>query len=326
MTLTELRYIVAVAREGHFGKAAKKCFVSQPTLSLGIKKLEDELGILLFERGQKEVLITPIGRKIIKQAEQALKEISTLKEMARTGHDPLSAPVRLAAIYTVGPYLFPSLLPVIRDQSPEITLLIEENYTSQISDKLKRGEIDIGIVSLPYDEPGVDIYPLYEEPFVALLPSAHPLNSLTTVSPDELARETVLLLGSQHCFREQVLQFCPRFMHSMSDDDNLQATLEGGSLETIRYMVASGVGVTVLPTTAACAEKYSQRLVTVKRFRGLQPSRQIALVSRKNFSRSCVVVLIANAIRKCRLSGIRFLEKEPVFRPVGVTDALALAT
>lgn len=318
MTLTELRYIVAVARDRHFGRAAKRCFVSQPTLSLGIKKLEDELGITLFERGQKEIGITPVGHKIVEQAERAIREINAIKDIAKRNKDPLSIPLRIGAIHTVGPYLFPSLLPVVRDMQPKLPLLIEENYTANLTERLHSDDIDIAIISLPYDEPNLETHILYDEPFVALLPSAHPLTANKTIRMEDLSRETVLLLGAKHCFRDQVLEICPQCIHSVASDDSLQSTLEGSSLETIRYMVASGIGVTILPATAACAEKYSQRLVTIRRFENVEAQRRVALAWRRGFPRIEAVELIAAAIHRCGLSGVNmhstydFSKEEPV--------------
>ena len=170
MTLTELRYIVAVAREGHFGRAADSCCVSQPTLSLGVKKLEDELGVLLFERGHHEVLVTPAGRRIVEQAGRILEESNVLKRMARESMDPLAAPLRLGAIYTVGPYLLPALLPAVKERAPHMALIVEESYTAILSKRLHSGALDAAILSLPFEEPGLRAEPLYEEPFVGSAP------------------------------------------------------------------------------------------------------------------------------------------------------------
>jgi len=310
MTLTELRYIIAVARDRHFGHAAKRCFVSQPTLSLGIKKLEQELGVALFERGSREVIITPEGNKIVEQAKKVMSEINAIKDIA-SYHRPLTrSPLRIGAIHTVGPYLFPSLLPVIRDLRPGLPMLIEENYTTALTERLHNGEIDMAIVSLPYEEQGLDSLALYDEPFVALLPSSHTLTAYNELSLKRLAQETVLLLGPQHCFRDQVLEICPDCIQSVAKDDSLQNTLEGSSLETIRYMVASGVGVTIIPAMAACAEKYSQRLVAIRRFNNSRAHRRIALVWRRGFPRTELIELLVTAIHACGLSGIHILGNE----------------
>lgn len=305
MTLTELRYIVAVAKEKQFCKAAKACFVSQPTLSLGIKKLEDELGVLLFERKHQDLVITPIGQKIVEQAERALKEVKAIKELAQLDHDPMSEPLKLGAIHTVGPYLFPDLLPVVQENAPQLPLLVEENYTSELTKKLKNGDIDVAIISLPYNEAGIDSEVLYEEPFVILVPSSHPLAMNDTISVKQLARESILLLGPQHCFRDQVLALCPDCFKTRNEEEDIHSTFEGSSLETIRFMVAGGVGVTIVPRMAACADRYAQRLINIKHFTGIDPSRKIALAWRKNFTRMAAIDMLAQCIRDCSLGGAK---------------------
>lgn len=305
MTLTELRYITAVAREKQFCKAAKACFVSQPTLSLGIKKLEEELGVVLFERKHQELVITPIGQKIVEQAERVLKEVKAIKELAQLDQDPLSEPLKLGAIHTVGPYLFPDLLPVVQESAPQLPLLVEENYTSDLTKKLKNGDIDAAIISLPYNEAGIDSEILYEEPFVILVPSSHPLAMADSIPVKQLAKETILLLGPQHCFRDQVLALCPECFKTKASEDDIHNTFEGSSLETIRFMVAGGVGVTIVPRMAACADRYAQRLINIKHFSGIEPSRKIALAWRKNFTRMEAIDMLAQCIRDCSLGGAK---------------------
>ena len=296
MTLTELRYIIAVARERHFGKAAESCFVSQPTLSVAIKKLEEELEIVIFERGRGEVTLTPMGEQIVSQAQRVLEEASRIGKLAQQGQDQLAGPLRIGAIYTVGPYLFPRLIPALADAAPSMRMIVEENYTSILRDRLKHGDLDVILVSLPFDEPGILTRPLYEEPFVALLPASHPLTQSDAVEPAELASEQVLLLGAGHCFRDQVLDFCPECYRSGRAQGELQQSLEGGSLETIRYMVASGLGVTVVPCTAAGADQFSRRLLEIRRFRNHGFGRQVALAWRRTFTRPEAVDAISSAI------------------------------
>jgi LysR family hydrogen peroxide-inducible transcriptional activator len=305
MTLTELRYIVAVAKEKQFCKAAKSCYVSQPTLSLGIKKLEEELGVVLFERKHQELVITPVGRKIVEQAERVLKEVKSIKELAQLDQDPLSEPLKLGAVHTVGPYLFPDLLPVVQENAPKLPLLVEENYTSELTRKLKNGDIDAALISLPYDEPGIDAEVLYEEPFVVLVPSSHPLAMSDVISVKQLIKETILLLGPQHCFRDQVLALCQECFKDKAATDDIHNTFEGSSLETIRFMVAGGVGVTIVPRLAACADRYAQRLIAIKHFSGISPSRKIALAWRKNFTRMEAINVLAQCIRDCSLGGAK---------------------
>lgn len=310
MTLTELRYIVAVAREGHFGRAAEACHVSQPTLSLGVKKLEEELGVTLFERGHHEVVVTATGRKVVEQAARTLKEAKAVKDIARQPLAPLEGPLRIGSIHTVGPYLMPHLLPLMRERAPGMALIIEENITAALTQRLKNGELDVIIVSLPFDEHGIETRVLYEEPFVILLPASHPWTNEPAISIEELGTETVLLLGKGHCFREQVLQACPN-CEAPTNDDNLQNALEGSSLETIRQMVAGGVGVTILPSMAAGADRYSQRLLAIRRFADVAPSRRVALAWRKTFSRPEAIEALAESIRACPISGVTLVDEAP---------------
>lgn len=294
MTLTELQYIVAVAKKRHFGRAAEACFVSQPTLSVAVRKLEDELGVTLFERGKGEVRITPVGEQVVAQAQRVLEEVSTIRRIAREGDDPLAGPLRLGAIHTVGPYLFPQIVPALREQAPGMPLLLEENYTAALSEQLKRGELDVIVISLPFQEPGILTQPLYEEPFVVLLPAGHPWNQRDTIDPGQLIEENLLLLGAGHCFRDQVLALCPECVRTVAGEAH--RTLEGSSLETIRHMVASGLGVTILPCTSAGAGRYSERLVTIRRFSPPIPRRRVALAWRSSFPRSQAVEAVRQAV------------------------------
>jgi LysR family hydrogen peroxide-inducible transcriptional activator len=309
MTFTELRYIVALARERHFGRAAAACFVSQPTLSVAVKKLEDELGMVLFERGKTDVRVTPLGERIVAQAQRVLEEVEGVKRIARQDHDPLDGPLRLGAIYTVAPYLLPQLIPALHKQAPKMPLVIEENYTARLQERLLQGELDVIIISLPFVEPGLEVRALYDEPFMVVLPAGHPWRERSAIAVKELAEEPVLMLGAGHCFREQVLSVCPDCQYSVASDDPLARTMEGGSLETIRHMVASGVGVTVLPCTAAGADRYAQRLLVLKRFKPPIPRRRVALAWRKGFYRPQAVAALAKAIRACKLSCVEFVGK-----------------
>lgn len=309
MTLNELRYIVAVARERHFGHAAEACFISQPTLSVAVKKLEEELGVTLFERRKGEVTITPVGEQIVAQAQRVLEEASAIPQIARHGQNQLAGPLRLGAIYTIGPYLLPHLVPTLAENAPEMPLVIEENYTAVLTEKLKQGDLDAIIISYPYDEPGIATLPLYSEPFVVLLPSSHPLNRRKAIAVEELNRERVLLLGAGHCFRDQVLEICPECLHRNAGElvGDQQMNLEGGSLETIRYMVAGGLGITVLPCSAAGAERFSERLLTIRRFKGKAPSRVVALAWRKSFPRPDAIHALHDAVLSGSMSCVQMM-------------------
>jgi len=305
MNLSELRYVVALARECHFGRAAAACFVSQPTLSVAIKKLEDELGVILFERASHEVRVTPAGERVVEKAQQALEAVESVRQVASENGDPLSAPLRIGAIYTIGPYLFPDLIPNLAERAPGMPLIVEENYTSVLAEKLKQGELDVIIISLPFDEPNILTLPLYEEPFVILLPASHPLTQRKTLRSKHLEGENILMLGAGHCFRDQVIDACPACAPKAIGENASVYTAEGSSLETIRHMVASGMGLTVLPCTAAGADRYSQRLLAIRRFTNPSPSRVVALAWRATFPRPGAIDAVKAAIAASQLSCIR---------------------
>lgn len=300
MTLTELKYIVAVARERHFGRAAEACFVSQPTLSVGVKKLEEELGITLFERGSNEIRLTAIGELIVAQASRILDEAASLKGIAQQSGDPLSHPLRLGAIYSIGPYLLPQMLPIMRKAAPDMRLIIQENYTGNLREQLKQGKVDVIIISLPFEEPGVVTLPLYDEPFLVAMPHDHPWKERISISPDELCKQTVLMLGAGHCFRDQVLQVVPNLGRGETAD-GIQQTLEGSSLETIRYMVASGLGMTILPCTAAGIDREENKMLCFRPFDTPAPMRRVALAWRKSFPRPQAIEIVRQAIMQAKL-------------------------
>lgn len=301
MTLTDLRYLVALARERHFGRAAERCHVSQPTLSVAIKKVEEELGVQLFERSATEVKITSVGRRIVQQAEKVLVEAALLPEIAAAGKDPLLGPLRIGAIYTIGPYLLPRLIPRMREHAPRMPLVIQENFTHVLVEQLKRGELDVVILSLPFEEAGVVAQPLYDEPFRVLLPAGHPWASAPFIEADKLADDQLLLLGAGNCFRDQVLEVCPQCRNV----GGLQRTLEGSSLETIRHMVASGLGVTILPSSAADELQENNPLVAVRPFADPEPTRRVALAWRVTYPRSGAIDVLRQAILECGLPGVR---------------------
>jgi LysR family hydrogen peroxide-inducible transcriptional activator len=297
VTLTELKYIVALARERHFGRAAEKCFVSQPTLSVAVKKLEDELGAILFERGQNEVRTTPVGEQIVAQAERVLSEANLVKELADAAGDPLAGPLRLGAIYTIGPYLLPKLVPLIKERAPKMPLMIEESFTDRLLESLKRGDLDVAVLALPIAEPGLVAQAVYDESFRVLVPSGHAWAKKKNVSPDELLGEPLLMLGRGNCFRDQVLDLC-----TQAGAGGPQV-LEGSSLETIRHMVASGVGITVMPATAVDTLPRTDALLRVRPFADPQPSRRVGLVWRASFPRHQAIDLLRKALLDCRLPG-----------------------
>jgi LysR family hydrogen peroxide-inducible transcriptional activator len=317
MTLTELKYIVAVARERHFGRAAEACFVSQPTLSVAIKKLEDELNVQIFERGTSEVSVTPIGEQIVTQAQRVLEQTLAIKEIAKQGKDPLVGPLRLGVIYTIGPYLLPTLVKQMIKSVPQMPLMLQENYTLKLIELLKQGEIDVAIMALPFPETGLMVRPLYDEPFVVALPAGHPWESRKKIDAGDLKQETMLLLGTGHCFRDHVLGVCPELMRFSQTADGIQKTFEGSSLETIRHMVASGVGITVLPRMSvhevrAHAGGVDAGLLSYVPFDEPVPDRRVVLAWRKSFTRMPAIDAISEAIAACNLPGVHKLDMPAV--------------
>ncbi len=313
MTLTELKYIVAVARERHFGRAAEACFVSQPTLSVAIKKLEDELNVQIFERGTSEVSVTPIGEQIVTQAQRVLEQTLAIKEIAKQGKDPLVGPLRLGVIYTIGPYLLPTLVKQMIKRVPQMPLMLQENYTVKLIELLKQGEIDVAIMALPFPETGLMQRPLYDEPFVVALPSGHEWENRPKIAAEDLKQETMLLLGSGHCFRDHVLGVCPELMRFSQNADGIQKTFEGSSLETIRHMVASGVGITVLPRMSVQEVKphaggIDAGLLSYVAFGEPVPDRRVVLAWRKSFTRMPAIEAICDAINACDLQGVKKLD------------------
>ena len=302
MTLTELRYIVAVAREKHFGRAAEACFVSQPTLSVAIKKLEEELDVKLFERGSNEVSVTPLGSEIVRQAQTVIEQAAGIKEIARRGKDPVSGPLRLGVIYTIGPYLLPDLVRQAIELVPRMPLMLQENFTVKLLDMLRTGELDAAILAEPFPDAGLAIAPLYDEPFMVAVPKKHPLARRKRITAEELKKETMLLLGTGHCFRDHVLEVCPEYAHFSSDAEGIRKSFEGSSLETIKYMVASGMGVTVVPQLSVPAEP--DRHVTYVAFAPPVPTRRVVLAWRRTFTRYEAIAALRNAIYACPLTGV----------------------
>lgn len=300
MTLTELRYIVSLARQSHFGRAAEKCHVAQPTLSVAVKKLEDSLGIVLFERNSGDIRPTTIGAQVVAQAERVLSEAARVSEIAAAGRDPLAGPLRLGVIYTIGPWLLPALVPRLKQRAPKMPLIIAEGYTEVLVEKLKNFELDVLVLALPINEPGIVAQPLYDEPFRLLLPIAHPWVKQKTLSTAQLLEEPLLMLGPGNCFRDQVLDLCARASHGQSPQ-----VLESSSLETIRHMVASGVGVTVMPASSVDTLAKNDPLLRVRPFTEPTPTRRVGLVWRASFPRHQAIDVMRAALLDCQLPGTR---------------------
>ena len=298
MTLTELRYVVALYDTGHFRNAAEQCHVSQPTLSIAVKKLEGELGVILFERSRSQLTPTPIGEQIVAQARVVLRESQQLVQLAQLGKDPLGSVLSVGAIFTVGPYLFPRLVGRLQHSAPEMPLYIEENYTANLRGKLRTGALDAVFIALPFTEPDVLTRPVFEEPFVVVMPPDHPLASSEKVKASALADHRVILLGEGHCFRDQVLEACPGLRKSISESQNGgRAVLDGSSLETLKHMVASGLGITVLPESAAREATYGERTLAVRPFLDPAPKRSIALAWRVSYPRAEAIDILIDSLR-----------------------------
>jgi LysR family hydrogen peroxide-inducible transcriptional activator len=299
MTLTEMRYIVALARERHFGRAAEACHVSQPTLSVALKKVEGQLGSPLFERTPTDVRITALGERIVAQARRVLEEAVRLEEIAGSGGDPLSGTLRVGVIFSIAPYLLPQLIPALHQQAPSMPLFLKEDFTGNLIPALKAGELDVIVIALPFSEPGLVAQQVYTEPFRVVVPASHSWAKRSEVMADELNGESLLLLGQGNCFRDQVLESCPRLNESAAQDHRIEV----GSLETIRYMVASGAGLAVMPSTAADPLIKNEAMVKVLPFAGKPPSRTVGLVWRVSFPRPQAIDAVRAAVLACKLPG-----------------------
>ena len=304
MTLTELRYIIAVAQEKHFGRAAEACFVSQPTLSVSIKKLEDELNTRIFERKSNQIALTAVGERLVKQAQLIVEESNKMRLIADQGRDPLLGPLRLGVIFTIGPYLLPKIVRVIFDAVPNMPLVLNEDFTTSILEKLRNGSLDAGILAEPFDMHGLNCVALYDEDFVVAIPRDHKFSSRKYISSEDLANETMLLLGVGHCFRDQVLDVCPEAARYSVNAQGIQRTFEGSSLETIRYMVSSGLGVTLLPRMALEALTKDETIKLLK-FKNTPPFRRVVLVWRKSFARYEAIKKIKELIMTVDLAGCK---------------------
>lgn len=305
MTLTELRYVIAVARERHFGKAADACFVSQPTLSVSVKKLESELGVVIFERGGSEITLTPIGEDIVQQAQRVLDAANQIKEIADQGRDPLRGPLRVGVIYTIGPYLLPRIIKSMIDRHPDMPLILQENFTVRLLEMMRTGEVDVAVLAEPFDDTGLNTLPLYDEDFVVAVPKKHAWAKRKQISSVDLKQETMLLLGVGHCFRDQVLEVCPEAARFAANSAGIQKTFEGSSLETIRHMVAEGLGVTILPRMSVTSEE--DPLLEFIAFASPVPNRRIVLAWRKSYSRDRAIQALRDTILSVELPGCKKL-------------------
>lgn len=293
MKLSALRYLVAFADEGSFSRAADRCDVAQPSLSVALQNLEAELGVSLIERSKGHATLTEVGLQVVAQARRALDEADRVELVAQLGKDPLHGGLRLGVIHTIGPYLLPALIASLRHQAPELTLYIEESMTSLLADNLKYGQVDAVIVALPFEVPGVESVVLYDEKFEVIVPKGHPWSRRKSLRREDIRGDDVLVLKAGNCFREQVLDACPEISHA---DGSL---LQGHSIETIRCMVASGYGVSVLPS-GALVGPYRSDMVAAIPFSEPAPARRVVLAWRRGFARLPAIDAIVSAVRNMK--------------------------
>jgi LysR family hydrogen peroxide-inducible transcriptional activator len=292
LKLKDLRYLVALADTRHFGRAAARCFVSQPTLSAQLRKLEQYLGVQLIERQPRRIALTPAGEEIVQRARSMLEASEAIVSVARTRRDPLAGELRLALLPTIGPYLLPQVALRLRKALPRLELMLFEYQTEPMLERLRHGEIDMGVLALPVEADGLVERALYDEPFVVALPEAHRLAARAHLRSEDLAGETVLLLEEGHCLRDQALAAC-RYS-GMHEKQDFRAT----SIETLRQMVAAGVGVTLLPLLASRGAYDHTRGVAVRPFARPVPSRRIGAVWRKSSARATAIEAIADQITR----------------------------
>ena len=301
MKLSALRYLVAFADEGSFSKAAERCQIAQPTLSVALQNLEAQLGVTLIDRAKGHVVLTEIGRQVVAQVRRALDEVRRIEMVAQLGKDPLHGDFRLGVIHTIGPYLLPELIASLRRVAPDLTLYIEESMTALLADYLKYGTVDAAIIALPFDMPGIETRALYDEAFEVVVPQGHAWAKRKRMRAEEVRGDDVLVLKAGNCFREQVLDACPDISHA---EGSLH---QGHSIETIRCMVASGYGISVLPA-AALTGPYRSEMVTAIPFEEPAPARRVALAWRRSFARPQAIEAIVAAVASMRNPSYRLIE------------------
>jgi LysR family transcriptional regulator, hydrogen peroxide-inducible genes activator len=290
MTLQELRYIVALADAGHFGKAAEACYISQSTLSTQIKKLEDFLGVALFDRSLKQVSLTPVGREIVSSARLILDEANRIRELARQTGDPMQRTVQLGVIPTLGPYYLPHVLTLLHVKYPKLRLLLREEMTPHILSHLTDGRLDAALLALPINDANLEVIPLFREPFLAAVPANHKLASAGTIKIKELAKAGLLLLEEGHCLRENALEAC--HLDGLENEE-ISAT----SLETLRQMVGMGLGVTLIPVLASGGRTADVSQVVLRPLAAPGASRTIGLVWRKRSPLSATMEQLALSMK-----------------------------
>jgi LysR family hydrogen peroxide-inducible transcriptional activator len=290
MNLKDLKYLVALADTGHFGKAAERTFVSQPTLSAQLKKLEQYLGVKLVERQPKNVQLTEVGKQIVVRARRMLDESNEIIALARNNTDPFAGKLKVGLIPTIGPYLLPRVMQKLRKALPHLGLMLYEHQTEALLKRLRDGEIDLGIMALPIAQDGLESRQLYEEAFTVALPNNHPLAAKSTIKVQDLKGQTLLLLEDGHCLRDQALEVCSRI--EIREAEDFRAT----SLETLRQMVVAGLGITLLPETAVEPPFGSQRGLTIRQFAKPAPTRTVGAVWRKSSTRAAAIMAACDVL------------------------------
>ncbi len=290
MNLKDLKYLVALADTGHFGRAAERTFVSQPTLSAQLKKLEEFLGVKLIERQPKNVQLTEVGKQVVARARRMVTEGEEIIALARNNTDPLAGKLKMALIPTIGPYLLPRVMQKIRKALPKLGLMLYEHQTEALLSRLRGGEIDMGIIALPAAQDGLESRELYREAFTVALPQSHPLSMKETIKIQDLKGQTLLLLEDGHCLRDQALEVCSRV--DVREAEDFRAT----SLETLRQMVVAGLGITLLPELAVESPFGSQRGLTVRQFTKPAPTRTVGAVWRKSSTRAQAIGAVCDVV------------------------------
>jgi len=290
VNLKDLKYLVALADTGHFGRAAERTFVSQPTLSAQLKKLEEYLGVKLVERRPKNVQLTEVGKQVVARARRMLNEGDEIVALARNNADPFAGKLKVALIPTIGPYLLPRVMPKLRKALPSLSLMLYEYQTEPLLTRLRDGEIDLGILALPTSEDGIESRTLYAEDFTVALPNNHALGAKSTIKVQDLKGHTLLLLEDGHCLRDQALEVCSRV--NVREAEDFRAT----SLETLRQMVVAGLGITLLPELAVESPFGSQRGLTVRRFAKPVPHRTVGAVWRKSSTRIPAIAAVCDVV------------------------------
>ncbi|WP_269790208.1 DNA-binding transcriptional regulator OxyR [Stenotrophomonas sp. Iso1] len=306
MNLRDLKYLVALAEHKHFGRAAASCFVSQPTLSTQIKKLEEELGVPLVERAPRKVMLTPAGREAAARARNIVAEVEQMKEAARRSRDPEAGTVRLGIFPTLGPYLLPHVVPAIRQRFPQLEMLLVEEKSDVLMAQLRNGQLDAAVLALPINDEQLHIESLFEEPFVLAAPEGHPLTAHSSLSLDDLSNQRLLLLQDGHCLRDQALDVC--HLAGALEKSEFQAT----SLETLRQMVAANVGVTLLPMLAVKPPVARSENIHLIPFKGQPvPNRRIAMIWRRSSAMGAFLEQLAQLFRQLP-AGLLEFSQEPV--------------